>query len=224
MHGVFGSFKDVRASVIILIKFNYHFWVYHIFSPRITVILVLQWKRGDSIKSFEKVYEKINLLSPFCFLREFGNVSLFNLCYFQTFLSKFNPSQRFCVIKSFALKWFELYPKKYNSIGYPCLTHTSVSHNRIKQGDDTTILKVRLNEMQNLKGGVWTFRWLGRVCGLTAAVTVTLQIFNIKHKSLLGFQREQKMEKLLNAKVKYGRFIYSDSFHKSSVYMVSWSV
>ena len=112
----------------------------------------------------------------------------------------------------------------YNSIGYPCLTHTSVSHNRIKPGDDTTILKVRLNEMQNLKGGVWTFRWLGLVCGLTAAVTLTLQIFNIKHKSLLGFQREQKMEKLLNANMKYGRFIYSDSFRKSSVYMVSWSV
>ena len=99
-----------------------------------------------------------------------------------------------------------------------------MSHNPVKPGDDATTLKVGLNEMQNLKGGVWTFRWLGRVCGLTAAVTLTLQIFNIKHKSLLGFQREQKMEKLLNANMKYGRFIYSDSFRKSSVYMVSWSV
>ena len=111
MHGVFGSFKEVRASVIILIKYNYHFWVYHIFSLRIKVILVLQWKRGDSIKSFEKVYEKINVLSPFCFLREFRNASLFNLCYFQTFLTKFYPSQRFCVIKIFGVEVIRVIPK-----------------------------------------------------------------------------------------------------------------
>ena len=72
---------------------------------------MLQRKHGDSIKSFEKVYEKMNVLSPFCFLREFRNVSLFNLCYFQTFLTKFNPSQRFCVIKILGVEVIRVIPK-----------------------------------------------------------------------------------------------------------------
>ena len=105
MHSVFGSFKHVSASVIILIKCNYHFLGFLFFSLTDQNHYCAAVEKWWLYQKFWKGLRKNKRSFPFCFLREFRNVSSFNMCYFQTFLSRFNLSQRFCVIKIFALKW-----------------------------------------------------------------------------------------------------------------------